>query len=1293
MGAANCCKKPDEIVIEEVKYSPTDNNKFTAIDQDSYPKDTEQVYKSNVKSEEEGAQNQVVSNQNLYEQDGGSPKIGGAYEVAINDSNPQQMYEEGYKSNQMGQAQLYENTQFQNAQEVNINQYEQDDQAAYQYVENQKLNENNNQQMTGNAYGGIQEEEGIDYNDLVNQVGNEANLKALRLANAGLNTASASAAYAIQQSQQAALNNYNIQKNNNLNTLSSAQQQGELDLKALSQQGGNNGAQITTTKKVEYSNMGPTGQQTTTTTTTTINKQIGGSQRNESEDLSQYFQQATSKFGSVNVEVNQDNEKYYSKSKTTAPGVDLKQLSYSTNVQVPGGLDLEKLLQKDNVPTQTKVTKVTSVKQISPNEDISKYFKQTNSSTVNQSNLPAKIKPSSNMQISVQEGPADIKKEQKISKAEIKTSEEPITDDLNQIKITKIELDMDDLPETFGSSNIANFKQTTTTTTTKTTGNDDQPGQTTTTTTTKTVENIDMKDLPEVFGSFDINKYKKPETEVKKDEINIEKNDNNNFKQTTITTTIGNLDMNDLPEVFGSSDINNFKQTTTTTTTKTTGNDDLKDFNIDLKNYKLEMNDLPEVFGSSDISHFKQTTTTTTTTKKEGGDAYKKVDNNDFKQITTTTTTEGIIDMKDLPEVFGSSDINNFKQITTTTTTTKNEGGDLQKKPSNQLDDFKQITTTTKEIIDMKDLPEVFGSSDINNFKQTKVTTTTTTTKKEGEDLEKKESNQPDKNDFKQITTTTTTEGIINMKDLPEVFGSFNIANFKPITTTEGKVDIKEMANGPETANLKNVKQTTVTTTKEGNIDLKNLPEGFDFSNIDKAGIIEMKDLPEVFGSSNINNFKQTTTTKTTTGALDIKDLPETFDSSDINNFKQTTTTTTTTGVLDMKDLPETFGSSNIANYKQTQTKTTTIKTTTGNAPIDLNKFSLEKNASAISPDGKTVSKTTVTKTTVANAPIDLKQFGIEQNPSASPITGAEDYSKYFQETTQTTSEPIDLKQFGIEQNPSALSNLKQVTKTTKTTKTETSNAGNIDLKQFGIEQNPSASPITGKEDYSKYFQTSKTTTTSGPIDLKQFGIEQNPSASPITGNEDYSKYFQTTKTTTTKTNGPVDLKQFGIDMNSVSGTGGLDLKSLGLEGGKTTTTTTITKTENVGGDPALGGIDLKSFGLDNNTQQKTTTTTTKITTTGNASNLPTSSEQAFTTNYTIPNASTNNEISFGKTQNAASSSNSYGTQKVTTTKVTKSYVGPTQSYSYNYSYNMPATGSTTVTKTTYSGALPGKNV
>ena len=146
------------------------------------------------------------------------------------------------------------------------------------------------------------------------------------------------------------------------------------------------------------------------------------------------------------------------------------------------------------------------------------------------------------------------------------------------------------------------------------------------------------------------------------------------------------------------------------------------------------------------------------------------------------------------------------------------------------------------------------------------------------------------------------------------------------------------------------------------------------------------------------------------------------------------------------------------------------------------------------------------------------------------------------------------------------MSNIQNITKTTKV---ETSSTGNIDLKQFGIEQNPSASPITGNEDYSKYFQTTSQTT-SEPIDLKQFGIEQNASASPITGNEDYSKYFQ----------------------------------------------------------------------------------------------------------------------SYDSTQNAASNYNEYGENKVTTTKVVKSYVAPTQStqsYSYNYSYQMPTTTKMTITKAKYS--------
>ena len=1257
MGAANCCKKPDEIVVEEVKYSSTENNKNMANDQDSIPQDTEQVHRSNVNYEDEANQNQAVSNQNLYEQDGGSPKIGGAYEVPINVSSPQQNYEEGIESNHLGSLQQNDNMQI--IQGNNINQYQQDDQAVYQFAKNQEMEGNINSPMSGegNAYAGNQEDEAIDYNELVNQVGNEANLKALRLANSGLNSAT-SAAYNIQQSQQAISNNYNIQKNNienmggiNLNTLSSAQQQGGLDLKGLNlaaQKGPNTSSHITTTRKIEYNNLGATGQ--LNATTTTITRQFDSSQQNESEDLNKYFQQATSKFGSVNIaQRNEETEKYYPTEKESSPLVDLKQLSNSANAQAPGGLDLDKLIQQDDLPTQTKVTKVTTVKPISTNEDISKYFKQTNTTPVNQSSLPAKIKASSNLQFPAQENlnkyfqnteSADVKKEEKIITTQVKTSEEPNNDNLNQIKITKIDLDMDDLPETFGSSNIANFKQTTTTTTTKTTGNGDKPAQTTTTTTSKTIGNIDMKDLPEVFGSFDINKYKQPVPNTKKEEINAEKPDNNNFKQETTTTTTKTfgdiaLDMKDLPEVFGSSDINNFKQTTTTTTTKTTENIDLKDFNIDLKNYQLDMKDLPEVFGSSDINRFKQTTTSTTTTNKEGGDLGKK---EDTKQITTT---EGIINMKDLPEVFGSSDINHFKQTTTTTTTTtKKEGGDLQKKESNK--DIKQITTTTNTtaegIIDMKDLPEVFGSSDINNYKQTKTTTTITTTKKVGEDL-----NKLDNKDVKQIITTTKTEGIIDMKDLPEVFGSFNISHFKQ-AAIEGNSDAKDLTKGIDTSNLKNVKQTTTTTTKEGgNFDLKDLPPGFDFSNLDNVkqtttttktvGALDMKDLPEVFGSSDINNFKQTTTTTSTTGTLDMKDLPETFGSSDINNFKQTTTTTTITNILDMKDLPETFGSSNINNYKQTQTKTTTTKTT-GNSPIDLNKFSLEKNASAEEsifspPDAKNTTKTTVTKKTVQNGPIDLKQFGIEQNPSANPTTENEDFNKYFKTKTQTTSEAIDLKQFGIEQNPSAMSNFQKV----KTTKTETINTGNIDLKQFGIEQNPSASPINraGAEDYSKYFQTTSQTT-SGPIGLKHFGMGQNATTGLTTGTEDYSKYFQTTKTSTTKASGPAGV-------------------SLGANGGQqNATTTTITKTTKVG--------------------------------------VPTSSASGFTSSYSFPNATTNNAISYGTTQNTTSHYSSYGGNKVTNTKVVRSYVSPTttvQTYRYNYSYNTPATTKTTVTKTTYS--------
>ena len=489
MGAANCCKKPDEIVIEEVKYSATDNNKFTAIDQDSYPQDTEQVYRSNVNAEDDNVQNQAVSNQNIYEQEGGSPKIGGAYEVPINVSSPQQNYEEGYESNNMGSPQQYEsrNIHSQNIESSNLNQYEQEERAGYQYAENANMNQNINSPMSGdeNVYAGNQEEEGVDYNDLVNQMGNEANLKALRMGNAGLKTTSNSVSYAIKQSNQP-LNNINRQEINNKNVggidLNSLTQKGANDLKNFTlgnQQEGNIATQ--SIRKVEYNKIGPTGQQKTTTTTTTINRQVDmknyglrqevtDSQNDESENLNKYFQQATSKLGSVNSQLmgNENKDNYYQNGNNNASGVDLKQLALSANTQVPGGLNINTVYsqvpstQQKTVQKVQKVSKIASVTPISTNEDISKYFKQPNKISASQSQLNAnsnlnQLGATANAPISPHE---DLNKyfRQAVSQkdgsmtGEIKGNNlvQEGGDNSNKIKLTKINLDMEELPEVFG---------------------------------------------------------------------------------------------------------------------------------------------------------------------------------------------------------------------------------------------------------------------------------------------------------------------------------------------------------------------------------------------------------------------------------------------------------------------------------------------------------------------------------------------------------------------------------------------------------------------------------------------------------------------------------------------------------------------------------------------------------------------------------------------------------------------------------------------------------------------------
>ena len=175
MGAANCCKKPDEIVIEEIAGN-NDNE---------YPEDTQQNHRTNPNEQEENMRINATSNQNLYEQDIVSPKIGGAYEVPINVPSPQHNYiqgegEEAYEQNEMGSPEQYEQN---HVEEVNINQnqYEIEDKNinVIENSNNYNMQEGNGSNMVGldlNSLTNVNasQQGGVDLNNLAlrNQQGN-----------------------------------------------------------------------------------------------------------------------------------------------------------------------------------------------------------------------------------------------------------------------------------------------------------------------------------------------------------------------------------------------------------------------------------------------------------------------------------------------------------------------------------------------------------------------------------------------------------------------------------------------------------------------------------------------------------------------------------------------------------------------------------------------------------------------------------------------------------------------------------------------------------------------------------------------------------------------------------------------------------------------------------------------------------------------------------------------------------------------------------------------------------------
>ena len=138
MGAANCCKKPTEIVIiEEIKNN--DEEKINPLEHDSIPQDTEFVHR-----DRDDNYQQEVSNQNLYEQEY-SPQIGGAYEVQIKESTPEQnnnQINEDYANYNIQQDEI----QYQNPEDQNNNYKE-------ELVQYNLINENPNINQSPNQPG------------------------------------------------------------------------------------------------------------------------------------------------------------------------------------------------------------------------------------------------------------------------------------------------------------------------------------------------------------------------------------------------------------------------------------------------------------------------------------------------------------------------------------------------------------------------------------------------------------------------------------------------------------------------------------------------------------------------------------------------------------------------------------------------------------------------------------------------------------------------------------------------------------------------------------------------------------------------------------------------------------------------------------------------------------------------------------------------------------------------------------------------------------------------------------
>ena len=748
MGAANCCKKPEEIVSEDLK-KVTEENKINALDQDSYPQDTEYVYNANIYPQE-------ISNQKLYEQEN-SPKIGGTYEVAINASSPEQYKQVDIQTPSIEKQQINEGQ--------NINQYSPEEIAMYQNQVKIKESPEFNEETNINK-----QNEEIPQNQIQAEIplkqSNEPNVE-------------------IKQS--------GISNQGAVDVATLTSQKSAAPVNLISQIA--NPQQIIPTP--ESNNKALNIQQKIQTPLIQVKE------AEEEEDLNKYFQIPTS----------------LSKTKVTMPSNQVEQKMPEQNIKEEGN--------------------VASVTPITGNDDINKYF--------------------------VQAGPQleKMTDEDILNKYFTKTTSQEIKpEDLikNNLNLQNI-INMKDLPATFGSNDINNFKQTTTTTTTttKTTGNVDLRNIPSALTSSEIKKIVDMKDLPTTFGSNDINNFKQTTTTTTtKTTGNV---DLRNIPSALTSSEVKKIvDMKDLPATFGSNDIKNFKQTTTTTTTQTTGNIPGALTASQIKKI-IDMKDLPETIGSSNINNMKKTTVTTTTTTSP-----TNIDPKQFglEQNPSMKLASEPIDLKQFGLEPNYSQITAGKNKQTTTTVTKTVQNNINNvsNPTEDYSKYFQNIQTTSTPIDLKQFGLEKNASNISNilqgsnitFKQPGQSIVSSTNYQATPSTSTPLVSNQDYSKYFQTNKTTTTTTTLNQSGIPiqkNINSNYNLNNYG-INIPQGKTTT--------TTTMYKTSGIPVTTTQS-----YNLPANYAANKVTTTKVTKTYVGPTTQTSSYNYSYNIPTTTTTTT--------------------------------------------------------------------------------------------------------------------------------------------------------------------------------------------------------------------------------------------------------------------------------------------------------------------------------------------------------------------------------------------------------------------------------------------